>query len=179
MTVYISMQHPAPPITLTLNDGWSQITARLTHLEDGLFGAGPPPSLPLPLLPPSSRLLLPVAPCYKKWITNKYLHTQPTTSHASPSPPPVTSAACGRCDPVVWESTPDRVVPPRDSTRSRARRRDRVQREEARRDRGWHCKTDFIKFGSNPLKSGSASSPSKSPAPSPCTSRAPAPPSRG
>ena len=41
MTVYISMQHPAPPITLTLNDGWSQITARLTHLEDGLFGAGP------------------------------------------------------------------------------------------------------------------------------------------
>jgi|MDTA01.2.fsa_nt_gb hypothetical protein len=42
MTVYISMQHPAPPITLTLNDGWSQITARLTHLEDGLFGAGPP-----------------------------------------------------------------------------------------------------------------------------------------
>ena len=42
MTVYITnMQKATPVAPLTLNEGWSQITALLTHLEDGLFGAGP------------------------------------------------------------------------------------------------------------------------------------------
>ena len=42
MTVYITnMQQATPVAPLTLNEGWSQITALLTHLEDGLFGAGP------------------------------------------------------------------------------------------------------------------------------------------
>ena len=41
MTVYITnMQQATPVAPLTLNEGWSQITALLTHLEDGLFGPG-------------------------------------------------------------------------------------------------------------------------------------------
>ena len=36
-----NMQQATPVAPLTLNEGWSQITALLTHLEDGLFGAGP------------------------------------------------------------------------------------------------------------------------------------------
>ena len=42
MIVFITnMQQATPVAPLTLNEGWSQITALLTHLEDGLFGAGP------------------------------------------------------------------------------------------------------------------------------------------
>ena len=41
MTVYITnMQQATPVAPLTLNEGWSQITALLTHLEDGLIGPG-------------------------------------------------------------------------------------------------------------------------------------------
>ena len=35
-----NMQQATPVAPVTLNEGWKKITARLTHLEDGLFGAG-------------------------------------------------------------------------------------------------------------------------------------------